>query len=228
MRHALFVTLASAAAVFAATGIQAQTIPSPYQYIETSQSAGAWVGYLYTDPGEFDVGPQPAPMFGARYTIRFSGPLSGVGGVSAIPTTRTVYERVTVAADSIELEPIGEADMLLLLAEAGLRFTFTGARTWNGLAPYAGATLGVLGNVRGRPAIEEELESTQRVSFGPAFALGLNAGTEWFLTERFSLRAEASNHLWRVTTPEGLARLGRRDAQWTNNLGLSFGAALHF
>jgi hypothetical protein len=227
MRHALFVTLASAA-LFAATASQAQTIPSPYAYIETSQSVGLWAGYLNADAGNRGIGPQSAPFFGTRYTIRLTGPLSGVGGIAAIPTRRTVFERVIVSADSIVLDPIGEADLLLLMAEAGLRFTFTGNRTWNGLAPYAGANLGLVGNVRGRPAFEDDLEGAQRVSFGPGFALGLNAGTSWFLSERFSLRGEASNHLWRLTVPEGLTQQQRRESQWTNNLGISLGAALHF
>ncbi len=226
MRHALFVTLASAA-LFAATASQAQTIPSPYDYIETSQSVGLWAGYLNVDEGNRGIGPQAAPFFGTRYSIRLTGPLSGVGGIAVVPTRRTVFERVIVSADSIELEPIGEADMLLMMAEAGLRFTLTGNRTWNGLAPYAGLNLGLIGNVRGRPAFEDDLEGTQRVSFGPGFALGLNAGTEWFLSERFSLRGEASNHLWRLTVPEGLTQQGR-ETQWTNNLGFSLGAALHF
>jgi hypothetical protein len=228
MRHALSVTLVSVAALFSATVIQAQTIPSPYQYVETTQSLGAWAGYLNTSTGNYDTGPRSAPFFGARYTIRFTGPLSGTAGISAVPTSRTVFERVTVSADSIELDPIGEADLLLLMGEAGLRFSFTGPRTWNGLAPYAGLGIGVMSNVLSRPAVEEEIESNQRVSFGPAFALGVNAGTEWFLSERFSLRGEASNQIWRLTTPEGLTRLQRREAQWTNNLGISFGAALHF
>lgn len=228
MRHALSVTLVSAATLVLATATQAQTIPSPYQYLETSQSAGAWAGYLSTNTGDADVGPKSAPFLGTRYTIRLAGPLSGTAGVAMIPTSRTIYERVTLSADEMELEAIGEADLLLLMGEGGLRFNFTGPRTWNSLAPYVGASLGVLGNVLRRPAIEEELEAAQRVSFGPAFALGLNAGTSWFLTERFSIQAEASNRLWRVTTPEGLTLAGSRETQWTNNLGITFGAALHF
>jgi len=228
MRHALFVTLASAAILASATALQAQTIPSPFRYIETSQSAGLWAGYLNTDTGNDGIGPQPAPFLGTRYTIRLAGPLSGFAGVSMIPTSRTIFERVTVAADSIILDPIGEADLLLLMGEGGLRFNVTGARTWNGLAPYTGLSVGFVGNVLGRPAIEEELEAAQRVSFGPAFALGLSAGTDWFLSERLSLRAEASNRLWRLTTPEGLTRTQNRQTQWTNNLGLTIGAGLHF
>lgn len=229
MRHALFMLTLSAAAMLGHTDpAGAQSIPSPYEYIETSQSAGAWVGYLNTSTGRSGIGPEPAPILGTRYTIRLTGPLSGAAGIGMIPTRRTVFERVTVSADSIELDPIGEADLLLLMAEAGLRFTLTGQRTWNGLAPYAEGTLGIIGNARGRPEFEDELEPAQQVSFGPSFALGMGAGTDWFLTERFSLRAEVRNYLWRLSTPEGLTQTRTRAAEWTNNFGITFGAALHF
>jgi hypothetical protein len=227
MRHVLFATLVLAA-ILSASVVEAQAIPSPFRYVETSHSLGFRAGYLNTSTGDTGVGPQPGAILGPVYTIRFTGPLTGVVGLSVLPTRRTIFERVTIAADSIVLEEIGEADLLLLLPEAGLRFHLTGPRTWNGLAPYVGASLGFVGNVRSRPALEDELEAAQRVSFGPGFALGLNAGTDWFLTERFSIRAEAVDYLWRVTTPEGLSTAQSRRSQWTNNLGLTLGAALHF
>jgi hypothetical protein len=227
MRHVLFAMLALAA-ILSASVVEAQAIPSPFRYVETSHSLGLRAGYLNTSTGDTGVGPEPSAIVGPVYTIRLTGPLTGMVGISMLPTSRTIFERVTIAADSVELEAIGEADLLLLLGEAGLRFNVTGPRTWNGLAPYVGASLGFVGNVRSRPALEEELEASQRVSVGPGFALGLSAGTDWFLTERFSIRAEAVDYLWRVTTPEGLSTAQSRQSQWTNNLGLTFGAALHF
>ena len=227
-RSALLAALAAALSAPAAVPLAAQTIPSPYQYVETAQSAGVWAGYLRTDPGRWNTGLQPGPIFGSRYTIRLTGPLSFAAGAGLMPTTRVVHERVVVRPDSVILDPVEEVDVLLGLVEAGLRFTVTGTRTWNGLAPYLGLSLGATANLRGRPAIEEELETTQRVSTGPAFALGLSAGTDWFLNERLSLRAEARNYTWRLVTPEGLTPGLVRDSQWTNNLGITLGASLHF
>jgi hypothetical protein len=216
------------AATLLAASAEAQTIPSPFRYVETTQAAGLWAGYLRFSQGDLGIRPESAPFFGTQYAIRLTGPLSGTGGLAAIPTRRTVFERVVVSGDEIELEPVGEADMLLLLLEGGLRFVVTGARTWNGLAPYVGATGGVMGNVLGRPSVEDDIPSAQRVSFGPSFAFGVNAGTDWFLTERLSLRTEARHYLWRFTTPEGFTTNQSRTAEWTQNTGITFGAALHF
>lgn len=226
MRHARLVTLALTAALAAPATAAAQTVPSPFQFIETAQSAGLWVGYLNTDPGRYGTAPRSAPFLGTRYTIRLSGPLLGIAGVAAMPTNRDVMERV-VRPDTVVLEPIGEADQLILMAEAGLRFNLTGMRTWHGFTPFAMGTLGAGGNVLRRPAVEDELESTQRVAFGPAFALGIGAGTDWFLNERFSLRFDARDYIWRLSVPEGLTG-GRRESQWTHNVGITVGAALHF
>lgn len=228
MRHALFVTLASAATLLSPSILEAQTIPSPYEHIETKHSFNFGAGYMSLAGGDYDVGPSGGPLLTAGYTYHFTGPLSGTVGVSMIPTSRTVYERLTISEDAYELDPIGEADMLMTVAEAGLRFTLTGARTWNDLAPYVGATAGLMANLLPRPDVEQEIETAQHVRLGPAFALGLNAGADWFLSERMSLRVEGRNYLWRLATPEGLTLSQRRESQWTNNLGIAFGAALHF
>jgi hypothetical protein len=228
MRQVKFVLAAAAVVLVSTASLQAQTIPSPYDYIETRHSAEAWAGYLNIAGGRAGTAPQSAPFLGGRYAIRLTGPLSGTVGLGLIPTRRTVFEAVRITADSVHLDPVGEADMLIVLGEAGLRFTVTGERTWNGLAPYVGAALGATANLRGRPDFEEDIPADQRVPGGPGLALGLSAGTDWFLTERLSLRGEARNYVWRLVIPEGLSARQFRDSQWTNNLGLSLGAALHF
>lgn len=202
----------------------AQTIPSPYRYIEESQNISLFGGYLHLDPGELNVGPQSAPIVGARYNIRFGGPLAGDVALSFLPSQRTIHA-APVGADST-LIPLGEANAPLLMGEAGLRFQITGPRTWHGLAPYVSATGGLIMDLAGRDDLEEELPENQRVEFGPAFAVGLSAGTDWFLTERISLRAAGQGYLWRMTLPEGL--VGREDSEWLRGLGGTLGVALHF
>jgi hypothetical protein len=80
----------------------------------------------------------------------------------------------------------------------------------------------------GSSDLEEDLAEGEVVDFGPAFAVGVGAGTDWFLTERLSVRLEARNHLWRLTTPQAFTTTGEEDTEWTNNLGLTLGAALYF
>ena len=228
MRQALSVTLALAAALVSPHLARAQDISSPYRYVEPTQSAAAFAGYLATDRGEVGFGPHSAPMLGGTYTIRLSGPLAGEVSVAGAPTQRTVVQRLSLGGQPSAIREIGDTDALLLLADAGLRFTLTGPRTWRGFAPYLAASGGLVIDVLGSSELEETIEATQRVDFGPAFAVSVGAGADWFLTERLALRLEARDRLWRLTTPEGLSESRRQESEWTNNLAVTLGAAFYF
>lgn len=231
MLRLLLVATLCVAFLVGASALEAQRITSPYRYVEESQSAGAFAGYLRTQSLDPDLGPQAAPIFGLRYNIRLGGPVAGEAALGFIPSERTIF--APGGADprdptrTIPIE-VGTATMPLLLAEAGLRLNLTGPRTWNSLMPYLIATGGVVADLGGQTGQDEEVPEAARFDFGPGFAVGLGGGTEWFLTRRFSLRAEVRDQIWRVTIPAGLADGGTRDNRWTNNLGLSLGAALHF
>jgi hypothetical protein len=115
-----------------------------------------------------------------------------------------------------------------LIAEGGLRFHLTGPRTWRDLAPYIIATGGVAADLSGRTAADEALPEAQRFRFGPSFAVGVGAGTDFFVAERVSLRLEARDHILRLRVPAGLLGTDEAEAQWTNNFAISLGTALHF
>lgn len=226
MPFALFASLA--ALLLSASGGSAQSIPSPYRYIESTQSAGVFAGWLLTSGGNAETAPHSGPIFGPRYTVRLSGPLSGEVGLAASPTQRTVQRRTSATGDSLRLEAVGDVNSLVLLGEAGLRFHITGPRTWNGLAPYTSVTLGAHWDVLGSSEVDQTVEETQRLDFGPGFAVSVGAGTDWFLSERLALRAEARDHVWRLETPAGLTATRQADSQWTHNVGLTLGIALYF
>jgi hypothetical protein len=206
----------------------AQQIPSPYRFIEETQSAGAFAGYLWTNSDALDLGPRPAPIVGLRYSIRLSGPVAGEASLGFMPSERTVFTNAATSGDTTEvvLQEVGVTNMRILLAEAGLRFSLTGARTWNGLAPYVIGAGGVVADLAGQESVE--LDEDERFDFGPGFAVGLGAGTEWFVGQRFSLRAEIRDQIWRISIPSGLRATGQDEARWTNNFGVTLGAALHF
>jgi hypothetical protein len=225
MRTALLVTLGVTSLLLPAV-LEAQVIPSPFRHIETRHEIGFHAGYLYTNRGSLDLGPAPAPVFGSRYNIALTGPLQGEVGLSFSPTSRTVYARPGGATGSII--SVGERDFVIMILEGGIRFRMTGARTWRGIAPYAAGTGGVVTTL-GRPAdIEEAIPADQRFQFGPSFAAGLGLGSDFFVTERFSIRAEARDHFWRLTHPIGLAGTGQRESEWRHNFAISFGGAIHF
>lgn len=216
---------ALAAALTAPAGaLTAQSIPSPYRYLEEGQAVTLYGGYLDTDTGERDLGPQSAPLVGARYNIRFAGPVSGELGASFLPSRRSV--RVRSATGDSTLSTLGEVDAPLILAEAGLRFQVTGPRSWRGLAPFVSATGGLISDLAGTSSLEEEVPEDQRVDFGPAFAVGLSAGTDWYLTRRLSVQVAGRGYLWRFGTPTGFT--GREENDWLRGLGGTAGVAFHF
>jgi hypothetical protein len=208
----------------AGSRLAAQVVPSPYRFLENSQTVTVYGGYVATERGDLDTGPHSGPLVGIQYLGRFAGPLSGTAGVSYIASQRTVFDVATTGG----LTALGETDAHLLQAEAGLEFTVTGARTWHSLAPFIGATVGLITDLAGGSQLEEdaELGETEVIDFGPSFAVGGSAGTDWYLTERVSIRAAARGHLWRFTTPAGLA--GSERTEWLKNGGGTLGVAIHF
>src|SRR5687768_14012049 len=132
--------------------LAAQVVPSPYRFLEKIQGIGVNAGYLFTDRGEFDTGPHSAPIVTLDYRGRFAGPLAGVVAVSYLPSQRTVYG----PAAGGTITPLGDTDAHLIQAQAGLEFTFTGARTWHSLAPFLGATGGLIADLAGRSDFETD------------------------------------------------------------------------
>jgi hypothetical protein len=225
MRRALFLTFGLSALLGTPCLARAQSVPSPYRYVERAQSLGIDAGYLLIDAGQYDTNPQSGPLVQIQYQGRFAGPVSGVATLGLVPTNRSIYTRANGAATATQVD---EASSLLVMAEAGLRLSITGPRTWHGLQPAIAATGGFVGDLAGRTEIETQLAGDQLVALGPAFAVGLSAGTDWYPTDRLSVRLQAADHLWRRRTPAGLTDSGSRETAWTHNIGITVGAALHF
>jgi hypothetical protein len=222
----LFLGALGAAVLLLPGAVAAQVVPSPFRHIETSNSFSLTGGYFHGNAGRFDLGPRPGTILVGRYDRHLSGPLIGEVGLGVIPTRRNVYHRP--GALGTPLVQVGEADLLILLAEAGLRLRLTGPRTWRGLAPYTVLTGGVVTSGTRLTEIDETLLPEQRFAFGPAFAAGFGLGTDLFLTERYSVRAEARDHFWRLGYPTALLGTDERRTEWRHNFSVSLGASIHF
>lgn len=218
----------AALALLISAGAEAQSIPSPFRYIEETQSAGIFAGYVFTGRGDLDIGPHSGPMLGGTYTIRFAGPVSGEALLAGTSSRRTIYRRADDAAAGDSLVEVGETSAYLGLAHAGLKLHITGPRTWRDIAPYALTGIGFTTDLAPAPDEEEEIPTSQRVEFGPSFAVSVGAGTEWFPSERLAFRLEVRDFLWRVTTPPGLGGGGQDQTAWTQNIAVMLGAALYF
>jgi opacity protein-like surface antigen len=220
--------LAAALSLSTAALAEAQQIRTPYRFLETSQSIGLLAGYGLTGRGQLELGPESAPLGGVRYGIRVSGPFSAEGDVTLLPSRRMVLD--TVPGDTA-LSTRGQADMQILTVHAALRFNVTGPRTYRRLQPYAVAGIGLGWDLKRDDDQDIALPGDVRFRYGTRFLGTLGGGVEWFATDRYSLRVDARNVLWKLNTPppflRGQAGLVRPPDQWTQNLYLTLGFSLN-
>lgn len=215
-------------ALVAAGAAEAQTIPSPYRFIDTRHDAGAFIASVPGNRGELELGPGGGVMFGGRYGIELGGPFALEGTAFLLPTDRRIR-----APGEEEIEDHGTTTALVGGLDARIRFTVTGPRTWRGLAPFLLAGGGIAGNLSGPAEIEGEFFAEERFSFGPSFLGVLGAGTRWLPGERVTVRADATLHLWKLGTPSGY--MGREEdfgqipqQEWTGVPAFSIGLSYRF
>lgn len=208
----------------------AQSIPSPYRFIEKRQEGGAFVGYFSADPGRFGFGPKSALAAGVRYGLELSGPLGLEGVATFVPTERDVVNPARDEGDRVVGEP---AEVSLLFIEARLRFALTGRRTWHGIHPYifAGAGLGL--DVQGRQQEDEVLLEDDRFEFGTRFIGSTGAGVRLILADRLVIRADAALQLYQLKTPGGFQDPDRNlgtvpDSEWMSGKSITLGLAWLF
>ncbi|HEX8695170.1 MAG TPA: hypothetical protein VF746_22355 [Longimicrobium sp.] len=235
-RTALFLLLAALA--LAGRPAAAQDIRSPLRYIEEAQGLSFFAGYLFSDPRltlsdttSVELGPRSAPMFGARYQLRASGPISVNLTAAFIPSERRLFlaEATNDSTEIRVIDPDVTISAPIALAEAGLTFGLTGPRAWNGIAPYVGVSAGLAAEIGGGDDAEDDVPETERFDFGPAFALGLRAGTDVFVTRRAAIRVELGGRLWRQSAPEGFRRSGQAEInEWNNASSIQVGGVFHF
>lgn len=229
---------AAALLAFAARPAAAQTIPSSIRYIDQSQGIEPFVGYVFTDPNltltdttSVRIGPQSAPIFGLRYSIRVSGPLNLRLSAGYMPSKREVFFAEAVN-DSTQIRPIDTGRQVntgILLIETGFLFHLTGPRAVHGIAPYIGVNGGYARAITGKDPKESDIPAPERYDFGPAFALAASGGTDLFLTHRVALRLELNGRLWRESAPAGFRSAAQaKVSEWNNASSAQVGAVLHF
>ena len=203
----------------------AQTIPSPFTFLDGKQEAGLFSGYLSAETGRFGFGPSGGMLAGGRYAIQLSGPMSVEGAVGFMSGTRDIINPGRVEGDQL----VGEGDVLLTTIDARLRFSFIGNRAWNGLSPFLTFGGGAVTETAGTPEAESGLEPADVFEFGTSFFGTVGLGSRWFLTETFALRLDGVFSLWNIDTPPGFSDPARgygsvEESEWMS--GLSFSVSL--
>lgn len=215
--------------ILAPLSVAGQTIPSPFRYVESKQEAGLIFGHTKAAKGRFGFGPAGGMRLGARWGIDLSGPLGFETVVGVVRGKRDVVDPNRLEGD----RTIGEDDVLLGTADARLRFTLTGERTWHNLQPYIVAGGGIVFDMSSPQALDEELDADNRFDFGSSFLGTFGGGTHYFLTERLALRGDAVFSLWKIDTPPGfsdpdLGIAGVEKSEWVSALHFSVSAVIRF
>lgn len=203
----------------------AQTIPSPFTYVERSQELGLFTGYLDAQTGRFGFGPSGGWLSGARYAVRLSGPLALEGVLGFASGTRDIINPGRVEGDQI----VGEGSVLLTTIDARIRFSVIGNRAWNRLSPFLVFGGGIAFDAAGTPEAEADLEPADVFDFGTSFYGTVGVGSRWFMTETLGLRFDGVFSLWSIDTPPGFSTPPRafenvEESQWLS--GLSFSISL--
>lgn len=207
----------------------AQTIPSPYRFIENRQEAGAFAGLVDAHTGRFGYGPQGGFTYGGRWGIELAGPVSLEGIATLVEGTRDVIHPGRVEGD----RKVGEADVLLTAFDARFKFSFTGDRTWHGISPFIVAGGGIVFDLAGDDPDDELLEAPDRFDFGNSFIGTLGLGTRWIPTDRLTFRVDGTFSLWKLDTPPGFSDPARgfedvEEGEWVRALGLTLSGMLRW
>ena len=209
--------------------VHAQSISSPYRFLDTSQEAGVFVAHISTGESTLGIHSSSGVAFGARYSIVLSGPFMIEADVMYFPTRHAVLD--TLVVDSA-FSRIGEADHSLVIGTAALRLNLTGQRTWNKLQPFILFGVGGVAEVtRDKDAVNAAPQDA-RIESGTSFAGKVGAGVAFVPASRVAIRLDASNLLWKVKTPAALLRgnIGRPipTDEWVHTLTLTAGVSILF
>jgi hypothetical protein len=207
----------------------AQSVPSPYRYIETRQEIGLILGRASVNTGRFGYGPSGGTIVGGRWGINLSGPMGLEVVATGIKGTRDVIDPTHAEGN----RRVGTADVVLGTIDARLRFSLTGDRTWHDLAPFIVAGAGVVFDLSGSQPADALVLASNQFKFGTGFFGTMGGGVRWLLTDRLELRGDGVFSLWKLKTPPGFSdpTLGFASvakSEWVNGAHFTLSTAIRF
>lgn len=194
---------------------------SPYRALAAKYMLSLVGGYAAGTGGVVGVGPSTGRLGGLRFDLHISGPGDAQFNINYGSLERKIIDPDTVP----EARDLGTAQQSILFADAGLDLVLTGEKTWYGLAPYVGASLGL---ALGGDVPEDSLSG---FDFSTKFMVGPRLGVRWHPFERIFLRVEGRDMIWQLRYPDAFSYEPdgtplsdplidpetRGDTQWTHN-----------
>jgi hypothetical protein len=183
---------------------------SPYRDIRKGHTVTPFAAFFASDGGRFGVAPHDGWVYGFRYDIRTGstiqmGLLLGHGQMERLILDSLVAEGLVT----------GTVDQSTTFVEADLQLNLTGGKTWNRLAPFIGAGIG-LAWAEDTPADRGVFELGTKFYFAP------HAGLRLFVTDRIHLRGDARLMFWKLNYPNS----SEWDTSGWYQAGLGFGFSL--
>ena len=162
---------------------------SPYHDAPSATGPVFYAGYLSGGRGSVPVGISDGNTWGVRYNLSFGSSSLNLG-VAYGQTTRRIVDPFVATAHNTS----GLINCDLVIVDAGLQMAITGPKTWHGLAPYVGASLGVVFG-------SELAADTSGYTFGTKFTFGPDLGTKFYIGRRVNLQADFRVLFWRLSYP---------------------------
>lgn len=164
---------------------------SPYHALERGAFIEAFGGRVFGTGGLLRLGPRNGTSEGARLVVRGKNTLQFSFGGWTAGTQRELIN----AQDSVATRDKGLTPQRLIAGEIGIQLNVTGGKTWRGLAPYAGVSLGLV-HGQGGPAVD-----TSGYSFGNKLFFAPTVGTRLFVVQRLYLKVELRALFWKLSYP---------------------------
>lgn len=162
---------------------------SPYRDAPPATGPVFFAGYLGGTRGNVPVGISDGNTWGVRYNFAFGSTSISLGAAYGQTTRRIVNPFV-----GLKNNTSGLINCDVVLVDATLQMALTGPKTWHGLAPYIGASLGV--------ASGSDLKSdTSGYSFGTKFTFAPVLGAKYYIGRRVSLTTDFRAVFWRLGYP---------------------------
>jgi hypothetical protein len=197
-------------------------IASPYQDFSQLHAFQLDVGYFAGNTGDAGVGPQGAPVANLSYGMHIGGAMFAFATLGYTPSKRTVLDPLLPKAQ----QNVGTVNDPLIFGNLGLLLAVTGEKSWHGMVPFVGFTLGA--------AYSSEKPDAGGYVFGTKFFFGLGAGLRYRLKRPWVLNISAWDYLWQLqypTTyftsgPNSVLPINAPDKQFANNgvftIGLTY------
>ena len=197
---------------------------SPYRDMPGGAVWVVGIGHLGGSRGDVGVGPADGVTGGVRYEVPF-GAVGASLGLAYVRPTRFIK---TLDGTWHQTGPFRTQ---MALADAGLQLVLTGRKTWRRLAPFVGASIGVVVG-------SDTPYDSSGYRFGTKLTLAPNAGLRWYPARRVSVRTDVRLLLWRLHYPLSYKQPGADSTrllapaapvdQWTSHPWVTIGVGWIF